>query len=389
MQLTFEVCSTASGEPPARKTFDGVGGVIGRGTGCDWIIPDADRSISSHHGLIVYREGHYFLTDISSNGIGVSGSMERLCKGQARLIGDGDVYQMGRLNIRASLVVQERQPFAREDMIPDDAFLGLDPVCALEREHMGGDLPAALGALDTSTQALPPSLCQGPVDRDHLVAPKWAEPAREILACEPTTAAPAGETFWPRFARALGMPLDTLDTPAREALAIKVAGLFKLTLEGLQQSLRTRDELHSELNEGLTAPESVTSNPLKDCADSHAAMAALLGANESRQLCAEQAVTQVCRDLQIHQLALVVASRATIRGALTAFAPAHLLLCFEREGKPPRFFSEGAHWRAYQRHYRRLTEEEPLGEQLLLRDFSKAYEEQVRLVSTLHVGHPG
>ncbi|WP_411380557.1 type VI secretion system-associated FHA domain protein TagH [Pseudomonas sp. MPB26] len=389
MQLIFEICSTTSGELPARKAFDGVGGVIGRGAGCDWIIPDADRLISSHHGLIGYREGHYFLTDISSNGIGVSGSMERLCKGQARLIGDGDVYQLGRLDIRASLVVRERQPFAREDMIPDDAFLGLDPVCALEREHLGGDSPTELGASASSTQVLPPSLCQGPVDHDHLVVPKWAEPAEETLSCEPAPVVPACGTFWLQFARALGMSLDTLDTPAREALAIKAAGLLKLTIEGLQQSLRTRDELHGELDEASTVPVPGPLNPLKDCADSHAAMASLLGAGELKALSAEQAVTQVCRDLQVHQLALVVACRAAVRGALAAFAPGQLLLCFEREDKSPRFFSDGAHWRAYQRHYRRLTEEEAFGEQLLRRDFSKAYAEQVRLVSTLHAGYPG
>ncbi|WP_460149165.1 FHA domain-containing protein [Pseudomonas sp. S3_E10] len=74
MQLVFEVCDSGSGEPPARKLFDGVGGVIGRGAGCDWVIADPDRLLSSLHGLVGYRDGQYFLTDISSNGIGVSGS---------------------------------------------------------------------------------------------------------------------------------------------------------------------------------------------------------------------------------------------------------------------------------------------------------------------------
>lgn len=97
MQLVFEVCSVVNGEPLARKTFEGGGGVIGRGVGCDWIIPDAHRLISSHHALVSYREGHYFLTDISSNGITVSGSMERLDKGQARLITDGEVYQLSQV----------------------------------------------------------------------------------------------------------------------------------------------------------------------------------------------------------------------------------------------------------------------------------------------------
>ncbi len=81
MQLVFEVCDTASGEPPAEKTFDGVGGVIGRGAACDWIIADPRRLMSSHHGLVSYRDGQYFLTDISSNGIGIGGGPERLHRG--------------------------------------------------------------------------------------------------------------------------------------------------------------------------------------------------------------------------------------------------------------------------------------------------------------------
>ncbi|CRM19401.1 type VI secretion system FHA domain protein [Pseudomonas sp. 24 E 1] len=390
MQLVFEVCSTASGAPPARKTFDGVGGVIGRGTGCDWVIPDASRLISSHHGLVSYREGCYFLTDISSNGIGVSGGMERFCKGQARLISDGDVYQLGRLDIRARLMARDRQALARDDAIPDDAYLGLDPLETLDRDQLHDDSSAQQDALRTSTPTAAQSQCQGIVDRDHLVIPTWAEPTREVISPEPFTAAPAAlETFWSQFAQALGLQVDTLDTQGREALAIRAAGLLRQTIEGLQQSLRTRDELNSEINAALADPLLNTHNPLKTCADSHAAMTLLLGADESNRLSAEQAVAQVYRDLQVHQLALVVACQAAVRGALAAFAPGHLLLCFEREGKPPRFFTDGAHWRAYQRHYRRLTVEEPLGEQLLRNDFSKAYEEQVRLVSTLHAGYPG
>ncbi|SET32596.1 MULTISPECIES: type VI secretion system-associated FHA domain protein TagH [unclassified Pseudomonas] len=390
MQLMFELCSTANGEPPERKTFDGVGGVIGRGSGCDWVLPDANRLISSHHALVSFREGRYFLTDISSNGIGVSGSMERLCKGQARLISDGDVYQLGLLDIRARLVLQAGQGFARQDTIPDDAFLGLDPVDALDREVRLGNSSAELDALDTTPQAPFETLRQGTVEHDHLVVPQWAEPARDVVSPGPVTPPPAtSEAFWAQFAHALGMQVDSLDTPGREALAIKVAGLFRQTLAGLQQSVRTRDELNSEVHGLLAVPLLNTRNPLKDCADSHAALAFLLGADESCQFSAEQAVDQAYRDLQVHQLALVVACRAAIRGALAAFAPGHLLLRFERDGKSPRFFSDGAHWRAYQRHYRRLTEDEPLDEQVLRHEFCKAYEEQVRLVSTLHAGYAG
>ena len=390
MQLVFEVCDTASGEPPARKVFDGIGGVIGRGLGCDWIIPDTQRLISSHHGLVSYRDGRYFLTDISSNGIAVSGGQESLRKGQARLISDGDVYRLGSMDIRARLLGQDRHRFTRHDTIPDDAFLGLDPVQALDLEQRRGESSEELEALDTSTQSPAQSLGDGTVDREHLVVPRWAEPACDVVAPLPAEVAhKAPDAFWAQFGEALGMQLDTLDTSGREALAIKVAGLFRQTVEGLQQTLRTRDELNSEVNLGWSTPAFKSQNPLKDGVDTQTTLMSLLGAGELGQLPSELAVAQVFRDLQVHQLALVVACRAAVRGALAAFAPGHLLLCFEREGRPRRLFSDGAHWRAYQRHYRRLNDEATLGEQILRNDFSNAYEEQVRLVSTLHAAYPG
>ncbi len=390
MQLVFEVCDAVSGEAPARKVFDGVGGVIGRGAGCDWIIADTTRLISSHHGLVSYRDGRYFLTDISSNGIVVSGSLERLRKGQARLISEGDVYRLGSLDIRARLLGEARSRSAPNDAIPDNAFLELDPVHALDCEQRSAELSQELEALNTPTQSPAQSLCDATVDRDHLVVPRWAEPTREVaspLPVIPASAAP--EVFWSQFGEALGLGLDTLDTPGREALAIKVAGLFRQTIEGLQQNLRTCDELSREMNLGWSTPVFKSQNPLRDCVDTHATLTSLLGTGELGQLSAEQVVAQVCRDLQVHQLALVVACRAAVRSALAAFAPDHLLLCFEREGKPRRFFSDAAHWRAYQRHYRRQREEGALSEKILRSDFTQAYEEQVRLVSTLHAAYPG
>lgn len=386
MQLVLEVCGGGHAEPSSHKTFDGVGGVIGRSTTCDWIIADPKRLVSSHHGLVSYRDGQYFLTDISSNGIGVSGTPERLRKGLARLINEGDVYQLGSVDIRARLKAHVRQAFASDAMIPDDAFLGLDPLRSLGLEPQRGASCDELQALNTAPPAVDQLEIHGNVESDHLTLPQWALPAQEL----PVTPVPQPqEEFWVKFGAALGTPLETLDSPAREALAIKVAGLFRQSIEGLQQGLRTRDELNSELNPNGSRPASLSNNPLTDSADPSTTVSALLGVGEPFRMPAERAVADACRDLQVHQLALVVACRAAVRSALVAFAPSHLLLCFEREGKPPRFNKDGAHWRAYQRHYERLADKDTLVGQLLRHDFTDAYAEQVRLVSTLHASYPG
>ena len=80
MELVFEILNTKQFIPAelCQKTFKQAGGVIGRGEDCDWIIPDSKRHLSSHHALISYREGRFFLTDVSSNGILISASGARL-----------------------------------------------------------------------------------------------------------------------------------------------------------------------------------------------------------------------------------------------------------------------------------------------------------------------
>lgn len=371
MQLVLEAWCGASGkaESLARKVFDGAGGVMGRGSSCDWVIPDTSRVLSSHHGLVSYRDGRYFLTDISSNGIGVAGSTERLRRGHPWPIHDGNVFELGPLAIRARLVAPMQRSIERVP-IPDDAFLASVPVPLMEEERAADN---------------PPQTCaeRGAPEWDHLPTPTLAEPLGEATAPLPVAIMPqTNEAFWAHFAEALGMRIDTLDTPRREALAIKVASLLKHTLDDLQQCLRTREALKSELN--LTTPDGV--------AHGHSAlqdMGALLGYGVVGELPAQQVVNQAFRDLQAHQVAMLAACRAAVRGARQAFAPEHLQRCFAHQARPPRLFTDGAHWRAYQVYYRQMIDAESSGEPALGRDFLTTYQDQVRLIATLHAAYPG
>ena len=391
MQLVLEVCDAGGVEPPTRKVFDGIGGVVGRGAGCDWIIPDPSRLLSSHHGLVGYRDGRYFLTDISSNGICQLSSGEALQKGQARLIVDGDVFQLGPFAVRARLnerTASYRQGlFAESRVIPDDAYLGLDPVHELDREQMHAVCSSELDALKDTADAPEAGMYRGSVEQDHLVIPTPADTFDDVIApiLPAVRSAPVDEAFWTQFAEALGV---TLDVSGREALAIKAASLLRHAISGLQQNLHTHDELSNEWNLGIGASIKIP-NGFKHSAGISAALASLLEMNEPEQCSAEAVIAQLHRQLQVHQVALLVACRTAMRTQQAAFAPGDLLLSFERHDKAPRFFSDRARWRAYQRHYQRLIDEETLSARPLHGDFAKAYEEQVRLASALFAGYPG
>ena len=370
MQLVFEICGNGQGLPDStrNKIFDGTGGVIGRGTDCDWVIPDPSRQLSSHHALVSFRDDQYFLTDISSNGICLGDSAVRLRKGQARPIDHGTVFRMGPFDIRTQFVKTAGIPIPSDKLIPDDAFLQLDPVGATDSQA-----PASVSPRWTDTST---------VERHHVTVPTLVEPAPTISS--PAGSAPAADDhglFWRAFSQALGVCLDPLDEPGRQALAIQVAGLLKQAIDGLQQNLHTHEELKSELSMAVGRGPICAQSPLTGGAQ---ALEAMLKADQQGQLPAGLLVTQAYRDLQVHQVAVLAGCRAAVRGALAAFAPGQLLVRFEKQGNTPRIPTSGAYWRAYLRHYQRLIEDDGWSERLLNEDFANAYTEQVRLVSTLH-----
>jgi type VI secretion system protein ImpI len=397
MELVFEMLNTRQFVPTelCQKTFKQAGGVIGRADDCDWIIPDRKRHLSGHHALVSYRDGAFYLTDTSSNGIKVSDSGACLRKGEAVRIEHGSRYMLGDFEIRARLIrdpaifaVEPGRPQAAGSIIPDDAFLDLDPLKALtQQERVYSEIEELLSSSpiiqDTRQRA-----DYARIDMESLMVPELVEaPA----AAEPV-AAPVIERqadgFWEQFGAALGVDLNKLDHDAKEALALKAARLLKQSIGGLQQSLRTRSELKNELRLAQTLVQGTHKNPLKFAADAGEALDILLQPDKPGQMPASQAISRAFRDLQAHQVAMLTASRATVRGTLEHFSPQQLTLRFERDSKPL-FATSGSRWRAYGRYHHALCQDDDWSERLLTRDFAQAYEEQIRLISTLNADHQG
>jgi type VI secretion system FHA domain protein len=63
---------------PTWFQLDGRGASIGRRAAMDWSLPDPTKMISGHHFDIAYRDGKYFLTDVSMNGTFLDGQRHRL-----------------------------------------------------------------------------------------------------------------------------------------------------------------------------------------------------------------------------------------------------------------------------------------------------------------------
>lgn len=142
MELVLEMLSAKQFVPTelCSKTFGRNGGLIGRGGECDWAIPDRKRHLSKQHARVSYRNGAFYLTDTSSNGIR-AGNGSRLPHGEPQRIEQDSVFLLGDFEIRARLLREPDElamdvgrPQPAGSIIPDDAFLALDPLQALDQD---------------------------------------------------------------------------------------------------------------------------------------------------------------------------------------------------------------------------------------------------------------
>jgi len=88
------------------------GATIGRAPSNDWVLPDPQRYVSARHARIAWRNGQYFVEDLSTNGVYVNEDERPLGKDVARQLCSGDVLRVGEYQLVVAVEEDPRQPSA-------------------------------------------------------------------------------------------------------------------------------------------------------------------------------------------------------------------------------------------------------------------------------------
>lgn len=94
------------------RLFGVTGGRIGRSQDNDWVLPDPDRYVSSHHCKVSFRAGQWVLEDTSTNGVFINGSDAPAALEGAYSLQDGDRLRLGDYEIIVS--IDDRNDFAAD-----------------------------------------------------------------------------------------------------------------------------------------------------------------------------------------------------------------------------------------------------------------------------------
>ena len=371
------------------RVFGVNGGSIGRAPDNDWILPDAKRIVSGHHCEIEYRNGSYWIKDISTNGVFINDAEEPASQNGPVELTDGDRLRLGDYEIVVS--VDKRTDFLPSPGEESSASKSLDSGIGAKldlnnlirarsadesgpvRNAYGMKVKTAVRQIeeDTSEEEGPPQPAGAPPDAD------WAMKTRPVTKQELTEAlarrqnrADARERSAPyhqqastwsdlrsalqAFCRGAGIEIGSLTPEAQSMLPLLAGQLLREAVVGLidLQQARNKDQPG-----GPQAPTG--SNPLRTSQSVEQALQRLFESYGRLAGGPVDSMREVFVEIRDHDAASGGATAAALHELLGQLAPANVADQFERgrsralaPGQDPR----PKYWEHYLECYRVLTQ---------------------------------
>jgi type VI secretion system protein ImpI len=303
---------------------------VGRDSAMDWVLPDPNRHISSRHFEVQFRDGQFWLNDISTNGTFVYGQPMRVSSPLP--LGDNERLQVGQYIIRV-LISDPAAPAAFAAPVSSDPW-SLVPTPA--------PMPQPLPPPTRPSSALAGQFGDSFVENPRAAAPVTAPPEPVVPPVATTPPLPTSEPF-PLKPAAVAPPPPAMTEalPLLDAIC-KGAGLPAGSLahvdvtqlgEDIGRSLRiATEELMALLGARAAAKQFVKSasrtmiggmnnSPLKFKPNAAEALLTMFGPKSESYLSSTAAFQQGFDDIKRHQTAVYAAMQPALARLLEDLAP--------------------------------------------------------------------
>jgi type VI secretion system protein len=90
---------------------------IGRGFDNDWTLPSPDKNLSRTHCIIAFENGHYVLTDRSTNGVHINQAQTATERDSRVVLNEGDAIAMGGYLVTVALIDDPSIPDLGRDAV--------------------------------------------------------------------------------------------------------------------------------------------------------------------------------------------------------------------------------------------------------------------------------
>ena len=383
--------------------FSVEGGTIGRSADNDWVLPDPSRYVSAHHARVQFREGHFYLQDVSTNGVYVNDETEPLAKrgSSGYRVANGDMLRMGEYHIVAAVDVRppEEEPVAAvptsiqvlrpikrgterdigapinlEDLLlPSEESGPVLPVNAYGQSVDSGKVRALARTLDPLPPLRPsapepapePSAPIAPLGESvsaESISQRMARLA-EAVAREPKNGgSPVAledlRSGLDAFCRGAGIAAEALPADAHGRLLHLAGRLFREAFVGFKELERTRAETRNRYRIEVAAPDEDDPRPSLANLTVEDLLVTLVVNHEGRRLDSVQWLRETVAEAKVHEQATAQATRAACVEFLDRLDPAELEARFERAARrgKARTADKAQYWALFTTFYRNLIE---------------------------------
>ncbi len=400
------------------KVFGVHGGSIGRSGDNDWVLPDADRYVSGHHARVEYRDGQYWLTDTSSNGIYINDSNTPLADSGPYALKEGDRLRLGDYELTVDLELAKNAPANRSRPVENDLGESLDLGSLLSTESSSGrrigpvnsygqavefpSIGSSHSALEPRSRA--PLREKKPVDGKgdvpwNLATRRRAEPLRKpvksppsqpeptfVAAAEPAAGAeaPGADPLNGLHELCRGAGFDPASIPAAvQPQAVQIAGqILREVSMGLMELTQERNELKKRFRISQDTIQPSENNPLKFSAGVEEALRKLFEQYGNRYLGPVESMRESFRDTRLHHQAIAGAMQAAFVDFIKRLDPTDLRERFDRGLKRGGLLGAAnkmKYWDLYAELYQNLAQM-PKDElpHVFVEEFARAYEAKVK-----------
>lgn len=403
MKLTIKVVEDNGQAPIGKLEYDveQLPIFLGRAEDCNIVLPDETKYVSGMHAYFTHENDQLFVHDLSTNGVFVNGSTERLRKGNRQLVQHGDHLLIGDFRLKCLTGNNDKEE--------------VEPPQGVQSTAAGGiqRLESAPGSADGVTTKLQDS--EDPILKDFPDLPTdWPDdspPDAPEPEGEKSPSAVGVESDWPEdwpkgngradidapkattsnesdpgpqtanrelleiFLHTLNLDEELSIDLSDQILVARVAYLLKHSVEGIRQLLAARQDIKHSFKADLTRIGSEANNPLKISPDLHSTWRILLAEEKNPSyMSAERAITEAVQDLKIHQLATLDGMKAAVQSILTQFDPEHLQTRLEKSSPLAASIPitrETKLWDLFTEHYSEINTQ-------AVQDFDKLFSEEFR-----------
>ena len=412
--------------------FGHSGGTIGRSLESDWVLPDAQRYLSSRHASIDYRSGSYYIVDSSTNGVYVNDAEQPVGRGNPQRLFPGDRIRIGEYEMSVEIAGeaetdsginddQHVDPVTKAQRVPPPDPTRADMVAPHEITAVGIEMlisdeveigqlqriqkanAAALRLEDDSPPAAkrtepppvsaaarivatPKATRRKDATPQHAVAEPEQRPTKTpavaplaVATERPASPAPVPSGALDAFFRGAGLPPQKLDDKQAADLLHRLGQMTREVVVGVTENLHLRNEQKNVLRVPTTTIQPQSNNPLKFSADVEEALNNLLFRQSSQYLSGVDAIRETFADIRLHQQHLLGAVRKAIADYVGRLDPDELenKLSKGKHGAIINATNKIKYWDYYRDLYQLVVHSQP-GQfpQQFLEELSRAYEQQ-------------